>query len=52
MPARPPGGETTTVVTIITDPVGDLESQRVVNSIAGCRRVEGSPMGDGTRIRR
>jgi len=36
------------VVTVITDPVVDDESRRVVSSIGGCRRVEGSPIVDGT----
>ena len=37
-----------TVVTMITDPVYDHDSRRVVGSITGCCRVEGSPTADGT----
>jgi hypothetical protein len=36
------------VVTLITDPVDDRDSLRLVQSIAGFRRVEGSPTVDGT----
>ena len=36
------------VVMLITDPVDDRESLRFVQSIAGFRRVEGSPTVDGT----
>jgi hypothetical protein len=34
-------------VTMITDPICDDESRRVVQRL-GCRRVEGSPTKDGT----
>jgi hypothetical protein len=34
-------------VTMITDPVFDDESRSVVEQV-GCRRVEGSPITDGT----
>jgi hypothetical protein len=37
-----------TQVTMITDPVRDDDSRRIVSSISGCRRVEGSPIVDGT----
>jgi glycerophosphoryl diester phosphodiesterase len=40
----------TTVVTVITDPVIDAESRRVVGSMDGCQRLEGSPIADGTPI--
>ena len=33
---------------MITDPVRDEDSRRIVSSISGCRRVEGSPTVDGT----
>ena len=35
-------------VTMITDPLHDDESRRVVQGLSGCRRVEGSPTRDGT----
>jgi hypothetical protein len=34
-------------VTVITDPVQDDESRRVVQAL-GCRRIEGSPLRDGS----
>jgi hypothetical protein len=33
---------------MITDPVADDDSRQLVCSIGGCRRVEGSPIVDGT----
>jgi hypothetical protein len=36
------------VVTVVTDPVHDLQSRQLVSSIAGCRRLDGSPTADGT----
>jgi lysophospholipid acyltransferase (LPLAT)-like uncharacterized protein len=36
-----------TVVTMITDPVDDDQSRRVVERL-GCSRVEGSPITEGT----
>jgi hypothetical protein len=36
------------MVTVITDPVVDPESRRVVSSITGCRQLVGSPRLDGT----
>lgn len=50
MGAQASRGNATALVTMITDPVGDLESQRVMSSIAGCRRLEGSPIADGTPV--
>jgi hypothetical protein len=50
MAARTPAGTAMAVVTMITDPVHDLESRRLVGSIAGCRRLEGSPVVDGTPV--
>ena len=41
---------TTTTVTMITDPLPDHESRRLMQSMAGCRRVEGSPTVDGTPV--
>jgi hypothetical protein len=38
-----------TEVTMITDPIADDESRRVVQQL-GCRRVEGSPTKDGTPL--
>jgi len=40
----------TTTVTLITDPLADLDSRRLMQSMAGCRRVEGSPTADGTPV--
>jgi hypothetical protein len=37
-----------TVVTLITDPIADDESRRIVESLRGCVRVHGSPIADGT----
>jgi hypothetical protein len=48
MAARTKIGAEAMVVTVITDPVVDEESRRVLSSIGGCRRVEGSPIVDGT----
>ena len=48
MAARTTGTAVTAVVTVITDPVVDAESLRVVGSISGCQRLEGSPTVDGT----
>jgi len=39
---------THTVVTLITDPIADEESRRIVESLRGCVRVHGSPIADGT----
>ena len=39
---------TTAVVTMITDPRLRPRVGRVVGSITGCRRLEGSPTADGT----
>jgi hypothetical protein len=50
MAARTTRGAATEVVTVITDPVVDAESRRVVGSISGCRRLEGSPIADGTPV--
>ena len=33
---------------MITDPVGDDDSRQLVQSIAGYRRLDGSPTADGT----
>jgi hypothetical protein len=38
-----------TEVTMITDPIKDDESRRVVQRL-GCRRFEGSPTRDGTPL--
>jgi hypothetical protein len=46
--ARATGDGETTVVTVVTDPVVDPESRRVVGSIRGCRQLVGSPTVDGT----
>jgi hypothetical protein len=37
------------LITMITDPVCDEESRRVVERL-GCRRVEGSPIRNGTPV--
>jgi hypothetical protein len=39
--------ESRTQITMITDPLPDADSQRLMRSVAGCRRVEGSPSRDG-----
>jgi hypothetical protein len=41
---------TRTVVTLITDPIIDEESRRIVQSLRGCVKVHGSPTVDGTPI--
>ena len=50
MARRTTASAATTVVTVITDPVIDAESRRVVGSMAGCQRLEGSPIADGTPV--
>jgi len=37
-------------ITMITDPLADRASLDLVRSVAGCRRVEGSPLRDGVPI--
>lgn len=37
-------------ITLITDPVVDAESRRIVQAMAGCRRLLGSPAADGTPV--
>jgi hypothetical protein len=37
----------TTTVTLITDPIADEESERVMRSLVGCVEVQGSPFADG-----
>jgi hypothetical protein len=41
------GRQAVSEVTVITDPVQDDESRRVVQAL-GCRRLEGSPVRDGS----
>jgi hypothetical protein len=40
--------EPTTVITLVTDPIDDVESRRVVASLHGFVDVLGSPVIDGT----
>jgi hypothetical protein len=37
----------TTTVTLITDPIADEDSERVMRSLDGCVEVRGSPIADG-----
>ena len=36
-----------TTVTLITDPIADEDSERVMRSLHGCVEVHGSPIADG-----
>jgi hypothetical protein len=36
-----------TTVTLITDPIADDDSERVMRSLRGCVEVQGSPIADG-----
>lgn len=45
-----PSTRTVTVV-LVTDPLHDDEAAGIVGSLAGCRRLEGSPNADGTPVR-
>jgi hypothetical protein len=40
--------EPTTVITLVTDPIDDVASRRVVASLGGFVDVHGSPVVDGT----
>lgn len=41
----------TVTVVLVTDPLDDDEAAAIVGSLAGCRRLEGSPRTDGTPVR-
>ena len=49
MPVTTHAGSLTEVM-MVTDPLHDDESRRVVQRLAGWRRVEGSPTSDGTPV--
>lgn len=41
----------TVTVVLVTDPLHDDEAAGIVTALVGCRRLEGSPGGDGTPVR-